>query len=158
MKPATKGWCKLWFRRVLGVLLVVLLLFLGVVAYANFTAIWASRGRLFTDASALPATKVGYATGLPADLAESFTITVAGDNVQDETRVASFAMTDTTTFNIGDVPAIALTAYARAEDRVKALRSGFQMHVAKPVEPAELIAIVANLAGRMRKPDRDDTE
>jgi CheY-like chemotaxis protein len=50
----------------------------------------------------------------------------------------------------GNVPAIALTAYARAEDRVKALRSGFQMHVAKPVEPAELIAIVANLAGRMR--------
>lgn len=52
----------------------------------------------------------------------------------------------------GDVPAIALTAYARAEDRVKALRSGFQMHVAKPVEPAELIAIVANLTGRMRNP------
>ncbi len=52
----------------------------------------------------------------------------------------------------GNVPAIALTAYARSEDRVQALRSGFQMHVAKPVEPAELIAIVANLAGRMRNP------
>jgi CheY-like chemotaxis protein len=38
----------------------------------------------------------------------------------------------------GDVPAIALTAYARAEDRVQALRSGFQMHIAKPVEPTEL--------------------
>ena len=49
----------------------------------------------------------------------------------------------------GNVPAIALTAYARAEDRVKALRSGFQIHIAKPVEPAELIAVVANLAGRM---------
>jgi CheY-like chemotaxis protein len=48
----------------------------------------------------------------------------------------------------GNVPAIALTAYARAEDRVQALRSGFQMHVAKPVEPAELIAVVANLTGR----------
>ncbi len=53
----------------------------------------------------------------------------------------------------GNVPAIALTAYARAEDRVLALRSGFQMHLAKPVEPAELIAVVANLAGRMRNPD-----
>ncbi len=52
----------------------------------------------------------------------------------------------------GDVPAIALTAYARAEDRVQALRAGFQMHVAKPVEPGELLAIVANLAGRMRNP------
>jgi len=55
----------------------------------------------------------------------------------------------------GDVPAIALTAYARAEDRVKALRSGFQMHIAKPVEPSELIVAVANLAGRMRNPKQN---
>lgn len=46
------------------------------------------------------------------------------------------------------VPAIALTAYARAEDRRRVLLSGFQMHVAKPVEPAELVAVVANLVGR----------
>jgi PAS domain S-box-containing protein len=51
----------------------------------------------------------------------------------------------------GNIPAIALTAYARAEDRVQALRSGFHMHIAKPVESVELIAAVANLAGRMRK-------
>lgn len=51
----------------------------------------------------------------------------------------------------GNIPAIALTAYARAEDRVQALRSGFQIHIAKPVESVELIAAVANLAGRMRK-------
>ena len=56
----------------------------------------------------------------------------------------------------GSVPAIALTAYARAEDRVRALRSGFQMHIAKPVEPAELITVVANLAGRMRNPVQND--
>ena len=55
----------------------------------------------------------------------------------------------------GDVPAIALTAYARAEDRVQALRSGFQMHIAKPVEPSELIVSVANLAGRMRNPNQN---
>jgi PAS domain S-box-containing protein len=48
----------------------------------------------------------------------------------------------------GAMPAIALTAYARAEDRVKALRSGFQMHVPKPVEPAELIAAIASLVKR----------
>ncbi len=47
------------------------------------------------------------------------------------------------------VPAIALTAYARAEDRIKALRCGFQLHIAKPVESTELIAAVANLAGRI---------
>ena len=49
----------------------------------------------------------------------------------------------------GTVPAIALTAYARAEDRIRALRSGFQLHIAKPVEPTELVAAVANLAGRI---------
>jgi CheY-like chemotaxis protein len=48
----------------------------------------------------------------------------------------------------GDVPALALTAFARSEDRSRALVSGFQMHIAKPLEPSELLAIVANLAKR----------
>jgi CheY-like chemotaxis protein len=48
----------------------------------------------------------------------------------------------------GRTPAAALTAYARAEDRLRALSAGFQVHLAKPVQPAELIAVVANLAGR----------
>ena len=51
----------------------------------------------------------------------------------------------------GDVPAIALTAYARAEDRVKVLTAGYHMHLAKPVEPAELITVVASLASRFAK-------
>lgn len=46
----------------------------------------------------------------------------------------------------GRVPAIALTAYARIEDRARCLRSGFQVHVPKPVEPVEILAIVASLA------------
>jgi signal transduction histidine kinase len=44
------------------------------------------------------------------------------------------------------VPALALTAYARVEDRLQALDAGFQMHLPKPIEPNELIATVANLA------------
>lgn len=44
------------------------------------------------------------------------------------------------------IPAIALTAYSRAEDRKRALSAGFQMHLAKPVEPDELVMAVANLA------------
>ncbi len=48
----------------------------------------------------------------------------------------------------GTIPAIALTAYARSEDRMKVILAGFQMHVAKPVEPAELLTMVASLAGR----------
>lgn len=46
------------------------------------------------------------------------------------------------------IPAVALTAYAREEDRISALSAGFQMHVPKPVEPATLAAAVANLAGQ----------
>ncbi len=48
----------------------------------------------------------------------------------------------------GRTPAIALMAYARAEDRVRALMAGFQVHIPKPVEPVELAAVVASLAGR----------
>jgi PAS domain S-box-containing protein len=45
-----------------------------------------------------------------------------------------------------DLPAVALTALARSEDRTRALRAGFQMHIGKPVAPLELIAVVRNLA------------
>ena len=46
----------------------------------------------------------------------------------------------------GRTPAAALTSYARAEDRWRALQAGYQMHLPKPAEPAELVAVVANLA------------
>ena len=48
----------------------------------------------------------------------------------------------------GQTPALALTAYARTADRLRVLRSGFQIHVPKPIEPTELIVAVASLAGR----------
>jgi CheY-like chemotaxis protein len=51
----------------------------------------------------------------------------------------------------GRIPAAALTAYVRAKDRAKVLRSGFQLHVTKPVEPQELVAAVANLAARLNE-------
>jgi CheY-like chemotaxis protein len=51
----------------------------------------------------------------------------------------------------GQVPALALTAYAREEDRMRALACGFQVHVPKPVEPQELANVVASLAGRNGK-------
>jgi PAS domain S-box-containing protein len=46
----------------------------------------------------------------------------------------------------GGIPAVALTAYARSEDRTRALLAGFQAHLAKPVEPAELLATIASFA------------
>jgi CheY-like chemotaxis protein len=51
----------------------------------------------------------------------------------------------------GRIPAIALTAYARAEDRARVLAAGFQRHVAKPVEPSLLATTVANLARHTAK-------
>jgi PAS domain S-box-containing protein len=49
----------------------------------------------------------------------------------------------------GQTPAVALTAYARAEDRLKILSAGFQMHVSKPIEPIELATVVASLMKRL---------
>ena len=63
-----------------------------------------------------------------------------------------------------EIPAVAITAFARSEDRIKAIRAGFQRHLSKPIEPAELVATVASLArgiggkdlAKPRLPDRDN--
>ena len=46
---------------------------------------------------------------------------------------------------VSSVPAIAVSAYARSQDRTKALRSGFQMHLAKPIDPGELVAAISSV-------------
>jgi CheY-like chemotaxis protein len=51
------------------------------------------------------------------------------------------------------VPAAALTAYARSEDRAKALRCGFQIHLSKPIDPGELMKAIAGLVN-VRQPRR----
>ena len=55
----------------------------------------------------------------------------------------------------GQIPAIALTAFAREEDRIRALSAGFHMHLSKPVEPKQLVEAVAYLA---RVPDARDEQ
>ena len=50
----------------------------------------------------------------------------------------------------GRTPAIALTAFARSEDRTRAMLAGYQVHISKPIEPQELIATVGSLAGQIR--------
>jgi CheY-like chemotaxis protein len=47
-----------------------------------------------------------------------------------------------------DLPAIALTAFAHKDDRLRVLLAGFQVHIPKPIDPHELIAVIASLAGR----------
>jgi CheY-like chemotaxis protein len=51
------------------------------------------------------------------------------------------------------MPAVALTAYARTIDRRQIMLAGFQVHVAKPVEPGELLAVIASLTDRIPNPD-----
>ena len=50
---------------------------------------------------------------------------------------------------VAKIPAIALTAFARSEDRTRALRAGYIAHVAKPIDPSELLATIAVVAGRV---------
>jgi signal transduction histidine kinase/ActR/RegA family two-component response regulator len=56
--------------------------------------------------------------------------------------------------HLANVPAAALTAFARSQDRTRALMAGFQAHVTKPVEPTELVAVVASLTGRTGRQPR----
>lgn len=51
----------------------------------------------------------------------------------------------------GRTPAIALTAFARSEDRTRAMIAGYQVHISKPIEAPELLATIASLAGRTRR-------
>ncbi|MGI8919019.1 MAG: response regulator [Pyrinomonadaceae bacterium] len=55
----------------------------------------------------------------------------------------------------GRIPAIALTAHARASDRLRALSAGYQLHMPKPVEPAELVMAIANLTNRGQSPSSE---
>ncbi len=49
-----------------------------------------------------------------------------------------------------DIPAAALTAFARSDDRIRAMQSGFEIHLSKPIDPMELMAAAATLARRKR--------
>ncbi|WP_442942070.1 hypothetical protein [Nostoc sp.] len=51
----------------------------------------------------------------------------------------------------GRIPAIALSAYAKEEDRRRALLTGFQMYLSKPFDPDELLIMVASLSGRFQQ-------
>jgi CheY-like chemotaxis protein len=52
---------------------------------------------------------------------------------------------------VRNIPAAAVTAFARSEDRTRALESGFELHLAKPIDPAELVASIATLVRRARQ-------
>ena len=88
------------------------------------------------------------------------------ESVKPDVLISDIGMPDTDGFQLlrlvralgaergGKVPAIALTAFARSDDRIRTLRAGFLVHMSKPVDPSELVATVASVAGRVR----DDQE
>jgi CheY-like chemotaxis protein len=57
----------------------------------------------------------------------------------------------------GQLPAIALTAYASVEDRMRAISAGFHAHVAKPVEPEQLLTTIADVVGRLKSTNTSST-
>lgn len=63
MKPTTKSSLRRWFKRLCKTVLAIALIAAALVAYANVTAVWASRGRIYSDVSSLPHTKVGLVFG-----------------------------------------------------------------------------------------------
>ena len=105
--------------------------------------------RLLEDRGASVTTKASSAEALHSMEAERFDVLISDIGMPDEDgytfirRVRGLKAEQGST-----VPAVALTAYARSEDRMKAVLAGFQMHVTKPVEPAELLTMVASLVGR----------
>ena len=92
--------------------------------------------------------------------AEAITLLTARENVgQFDLLVSDIGMPDENGYTLmrrirqlpvplGQIPAVALTAFGRSEDRISALEAGFQMHVPKPVEPTELMMVIASLTGR----------
>ncbi|MCY7348424.1 MAG: CHASE3 domain-containing protein [Pyrinomonadaceae bacterium] len=100
------------------------------------------------------------ATVITADSAEQAFIEVQAKNP--DLMVSDIGMPDEDGYSLirrvralpdkqhNSIPAIALTAFTRAQDRMRALTSGYQNHVSKPVEPDELATVIASLTGRLR--------
>ena len=63
LKATTKSTLRRWLKRLRIAVVLLVIAFVAVVAYANITAVWASRGRIFSDVSQIPATKVGLVFG-----------------------------------------------------------------------------------------------
>ncbi len=106
--------------------------------------------RLLEECKALVNSAATAAEAIAMLRAEKFAVLVSDIGMPNEDGYALIRNVRQLPLEQGkNTPAIALTAYASAEDRVKSITAGFQNHIAKPVDPAELIAMVASLAGRV---------
>jgi signal transduction histidine kinase/ActR/RegA family two-component response regulator len=109
-------------------------------------------GRILSGCDAIPAlaASAAEAQSLLPDFAPNVIISDIGMPIQDG---YSF-MRNLRSQGI-KTPALALTAFARPEDRIRAIQAGYQMHLRKPVDPAELITVIASLAGRYDAANRN---
>jgi CheY-like chemotaxis protein len=99
-----------------------------------------SRGALVTTVSSATTALDRFARNVPDILISDISLPeVDGYDLMEKIRALS-------PLNGGTVPAIALTAYARPEDRTRALLAGYQAHLTKPVETDELLATVSSFA------------
>lgn len=105
--------------------------------------------RLLEDCDAIVSTAASAAEGLAKLQAERPDVLVSDVGMPGSDGYHLLRQVRALTEELGGkTPALALTAYARAEDRMHAMHAGFQVHVSKPVQPAELITMVARLAWR----------
>jgi len=102
-----------------------------------------SQGAVVSTAASVPEALTVFASAQPDILVSDIGLPGAdGYDLLQQIRARNLA-------DRGAIPAIALTAYARSEDRMRALTSGYQVHIAKPVESNELVAAIASLTGLM---------
>jgi PAS domain S-box-containing protein len=102
--------------------------------------------RLLEDCKATVATAPSAAEALRLLESAPFDLLVSDIGMPGEDGYSLIAKVRNLPSPAASIPAVALTAYARSEDRMRAIRSGFQQHLAKPVAPAELLTIIASLA------------
>jgi len=101
--------------------------------------------RLLRDCNASVATAGSAPEAMSALMQQAPDVLISDIGMPEEDGLALIRRIRTLPSPWGSVPAIALTAYARVEDRINAIHAGYQLHLAKPVEPVELVAMVQSL-------------
>jgi CheY-like chemotaxis protein len=104
--------------------------------------------RLLSDCHATVTTAGSAAEALAKLQSEKFDVLVSDIGMPGEDGYSLIKQVRKLNSPAASIPALALTAYARSEDRQRAILSGYHLHVAKPVEPSELITMVSSLAAR----------
>jgi PAS domain S-box-containing protein len=138
----------------------------GVPGAASLEGVWALVVDDEADARDLVATllqQFGAKVTAVASAVEALAVIAANERGQPDVVVSDVSMPEVDGYELmrrvrelapekgGRIPAVALTAYGRSIDRIRALSAGFQMHMPKPVEPAELATVVASLTGLASK-------